>query len=123
MGMWSKSQGLRERYPLLSHQLDTAASALALWDRWLRPGLRQIIEDSLGAEARAWVAFAAGQHDTGKANPVFQAQIGAANTEQWHVQVRKQLEAEGFSCEVPVERRMLCVAMRKCRRSSSPPGS
>jgi CRISPR-associated endonuclease/helicase Cas3 len=40
LNLWGKQDGLPERYPLLCHLLDTAASAGVLWDRWLRPGLR-----------------------------------------------------------------------------------
>ncbi len=98
--LWSKSQGLTERYPLLSHQLDAAASALALWDRWLRPGLQELIEESLGDNARTWLAYAAGQHDTGKANPVFQAQLCSQRPEPWHKEVQAELMHQGFNCEV-----------------------
>ena len=65
--LWSKQHGLEAPYPLLAHLLDTAASAQVLWDRWLRTGLRDLIEGALGWQAPAWVAAAAGLHDVGKA--------------------------------------------------------
>ncbi|QIK63599.1 CRISPR-associated helicase Cas3' [Leucobacter viscericola] len=102
--LWSKSQGLDEKYPLLSHQLDTAASAQALWDRWLRPDLCKLLEATLGPEARSWFAYVAGQHDTGKANPVFQLQLSSNRSEPWSTTFRQRLEQEGFGCSVPLER-------------------
>ncbi|MBT2520858.1 CRISPR-associated helicase Cas3' [Arthrobacter sp. ISL-28] len=104
MPLWSKRQGLDEPYPLISHLLDTAASATALWDRWLRPGLRELIEDSLCPDARSWVAAAAGLHDVGKANPVFAGQLLARTAEAWHEVTRRDLVAAGYSLDVPTER-------------------
>lgn len=103
MPLWSKHHGLDEPYPLVSHLLDTAASATALWDHWLRAGLRELIEDSLGPDARAWVAAAAGLHDLGKANPVFAGQL-LAPKEPWHEGTRAALEGAGYSLDVPPER-------------------
>ncbi|MDO5752436.1 CRISPR-associated helicase Cas3' [Arthrobacter sp.] len=104
MALWSKRHGLGEAYPLISHLLDTAASATVLWDHWLRAGLRAHIEDSLGPGARAQVAAAAGLHDIGKANPVFAGQLLARTQEPWHGVTRKALVAEGYSLDVPAER-------------------
>lgn len=105
MALWSKRQGLPESYPLIAHLLDTASSATALWDAWLRPGLRTLIETSLGPGARAWVAAAAGLHDLGKANPVFAGQLLANREEPWHRAVRAELEAAGFPLGVQREHR------------------
>lgn len=102
--LWSKQHGLEAPYPLLAHLLDTAASAQVLWDRWLRTGLRDLIEGVLGPEARAWVAAAAGLHDVGKASPVFAGQLLARTPEPWHGQARIDLKAAGYSLDVPTER-------------------
>lgn len=104
MPLWSKRHGLEDPYPLASHLLDTAASAAALWDLWLRAGLRDLITDDLGPDARAWVAAAAGLHDLGKANPVFAGQL-LAPAESWHTAARADLENAGYSLDVPLERR------------------
>lgn len=104
MPLWSKRHGLDGPYPLSSHLLDTAASAMVLWDHWLRDGLQEHIEADLGPDARAWVAAAAGLHDLGKASPVFAGQL-LAPTEPWHAETRTALEGAGFSLDVPHERR------------------
>lgn len=69
---WGKSRGLDRPYPLLAHLLDTATIGLALWDRWLRQGLRDRLVAELGNDARELCAWAVGVHDIGKANPGFQ---------------------------------------------------
>lgn len=102
--LWSKRDGLGEPYPLIAHLLDTAASAQVLYDQWLRPGLRDLIEGALGPQARAWVAAAAGLHDVGKASPVFAGQLLARTPEPWHAQARVDLKAAGYSLDVPTER-------------------
>lgn len=79
---WGKTQrdddGKLHAYDLRLHLLDTVGAGLALWDDWLRPGLRDILTAALApgdpARARATVAAIAGLHDIGKANPIFQAQ-------------------------------------------------
>jgi CRISPR-associated endonuclease/helicase Cas3 len=101
--LWSKRHGLEEAYPLISHLLDTAASATALWDHWLRDGLRDLIEDALGPDARAWVAAAAGLHDIGKASPVFAGQL-LAPAQPWHEETRSALTGSGFGLDVPAEK-------------------
>lgn len=102
--LWSKRHSLEEPYPLLAHLLDTAASAQVLYDQWLRAGLRDLVEGALGPEARAWVAATAGLHDVGKASPVFAGQLLARTPEPWHARARVDLEAAGFSLDVPTER-------------------
>lgn len=67
-GKYSRLWGLV--YPLLFHQLDAAAVAGELWDRYLTPAQRGVICRGLGlapAEARREVMFLAGAHDIGKA--------------------------------------------------------
>lgn len=104
MPLWSKRHGLEEPYPLISHLLDTAAAATVLWDHWLREGLRTLIVDALGPDARAWVAAAAGLHDLGKASPVFAGQLLAGTSEDWHEGTRAALRDAGYNLDVPLER-------------------
>ncbi|WP_159599773.1 CRISPR-associated helicase Cas3' [Agromyces humi] len=72
-------------YPLIQHSLDTAAAATAVWDRWLRSGLRDLLTAALSpgdpGKARAMYAALAGVHDVGKINAVFQGQFGSEDTE------------------------------------------
>lgn len=75
---WGKSRGLDEPYPLLAHLLDTATMGVALWDKWLRPGLKDLLGNDLGENAREVCAWILGVHDIGKANPGFQFQ-GVSN--------------------------------------------
>ncbi|MFJ9908075.1 HD domain-containing protein [Streptomyces sp. NPDC101152] len=78
-------------YPLLFHQLDTAAVMGELWDRYLTPAQRRVICRGLGlgpAEARCEVMFLAGAHDIGKASRFQMCERGA-----W-AQVSDALQAE-----------------------------
>lgn len=72
--LWAKQSGLVGTYPLLAHMLDSGAMAAALFEAWLRPGLQSKIENELGSNAQQIVAWLAGMHDIGKANPLFQYQ-------------------------------------------------
>ncbi|MDO5052499.1 MAG: CRISPR-associated helicase Cas3' [Pseudoclavibacter sp.] len=78
---WGKREGREQPLPLLSHLLDSAAAARALWRHWLRAGLRELIARAVagGDQARAEAMFmlCAGLHDLGKAGPVFQGQLFA----------------------------------------------
>lgn len=69
-------------YPLWRHSLDTAAAATAIWDGWLRFGLREQLSRAIGGgnarKARSIVAAVAGLHDLGKANPAFQHRYASA---------------------------------------------
>ncbi|MFE6966735.1 CRISPR-associated helicase Cas3' [Agromyces sp. NPDC057679] len=86
--LWGKlgSHG-RDPYPLIQHALDTSAAAAAVWDRWLRPGLRDLLTEALAPgrpeHARAMYSALAGVHDVGKINVVFQGQLGTENTD-WY---------------------------------------
>ncbi|AZI57534.1 CRISPR-associated helicase Cas3' [Nakamurella antarctica] len=68
-------------YPLIAHLLDSAAAAQALFDKWLRPGLKQMIADAVAGGdvvlAETKIAAVAGIHDLGKITPAFQ-------TRSWH---------------------------------------
>jgi CRISPR-associated endonuclease/helicase Cas3 len=73
---WAKAHGLSVPYPLICHLLDTAAIAMALWDRYLTAGQRATLTDGLAlgqdeAHARTLTGFWAGIHDIGKLTPAF----------------------------------------------------
>lgn len=79
---WGKTyrdnDGKMHAYDVRLHLLDTVGAALAMWDLWLRPGLRDIITAAVAPgdpdRARRIVAAVAGLHDIGKVTPVFQGQ-------------------------------------------------
>lgn len=75
--LWGKlGRDGRGWYPLEAHLGDTAAAAGVLWDRWLAPNLRGLFTEMLGGGARERFALVAAAHDIGKANPLFQLQLG-----------------------------------------------
>lgn len=101
--LWGKQQGLNERYPLIAHLLDTAGFAQVLWDHWLRDGLKDIITNDLGPNARNYVAAAAGLHDVGKANPVFQGQLNQEASTPWIDEMRQRITDEGLELPTSAE--------------------
>ncbi|WP_216382152.1 CRISPR-associated helicase Cas3' [Arcanobacterium phocae] len=70
--LWAKQDGFDKTYPLLAHLLDTVTITGALYDHWLREGLRDLFRESLGDNAKSIVQCIAGLHDVGKASPLFQ---------------------------------------------------
>ena len=97
--LWAKMGRSHNPYPLIAHLLDTAASARVLWDLWLSRQLRDALTDALGGDpnrARNLVAYAAAVHDVGKANPVFQAQLGSQRPPEWASVVVEQLQTSGY---------------------------
>ncbi|XCB30943.1 CRISPR-associated helicase Cas3' [Arcanobacterium hippocoleae] len=70
--LWAKHNGFHDAYPLLAHLLDTATVAGALYNLWLRQGLRDLFTEFLGPQARNIVQCVVGLHDVGKAIPMFQ---------------------------------------------------
>lgn len=94
--LWSKQNGLNQTYPLLAHLLDTAAMARALHDYWLRPGLRTLIANELGAQSTKIIQWIAGSHDIGKASPIFQAQPRLKGPE-WD-QIRESISTHEPAC-------------------------
>lgn len=100
---WSKlperlADGL-DPYPVEAHLLDTATVAGAVWDVWLSERLRGLIARSLGVpagQARAWVSLAAGLHDIGKVNPVFQQQVRNPRSLPWRQAQIDRLSAAGL---------------------------
>ncbi|MER7026791.1 MULTISPECIES: CRISPR-associated helicase Cas3' [Streptomyces] len=74
--LWGKSEekaGGRMNL-LLSHLLDTAAVAERIWDAFLAPSTRRVLDGIAGGPGRGRRLFAwlCGVHDCGKATPAFQ---------------------------------------------------
>lgn len=80
--LWSKHKGPNNAYPLLAHLLDSATIAGALYDLWLRDGLRAILAEALGPKTRNLIQCIVGLHDVGKAIPLFQLRP-YDTTEEW----------------------------------------
>lgn len=57
---------------LLSHMLDTAAVAERMWEEYLAPGVRGMLERISGGDGRRLFMWLCGVHDVGKATPAFQ---------------------------------------------------
>jgi CRISPR-associated endonuclease/helicase Cas3 len=95
-----------DRYPLICHLLDTSAAALVLWDKWLRPGLRELITTAVApndeAAARAIFSAVAGLHDVGKANKIFQGQLYARHRDTAVRDITTELSGAGFDVAFPV---------------------
>lgn len=72
--IWAKQKDLTAPYPLLAHLLDSATTAGVLYDHWLRPGLRSLLEEELGDKSKKILMWLAATHDIGKASPLFQYQ-------------------------------------------------
>ncbi|KNB53583.1 CRISPR-associated helicase/endonuclease Cas3 [Streptomyces caatingaensis] len=74
--LWGKSEGKANgrKNLLLSHLLDTAAIAERMWDRFLAPSTKRILDEIAGGNARGrqFFAWLCGVHDLGKATPAFQ---------------------------------------------------
>ncbi|MDY3128292.1 MAG: CRISPR-associated helicase Cas3' [Corynebacterium sp.] len=104
--LWAKNHGLVKPYPLLAHMLDSACMAGQLFDLWLRPTLRSFLEEHLGSNAKSVVMWLVGCHDVGKANPIFQGQLGRGvilgsdEVQKW-ADVRAGIEKAG-SCNFSI---------------------
>ncbi|KQO98759.1 CRISPR-associated helicase/endonuclease Cas3 [Leifsonia sp. Leaf264] len=86
--LWGKlGKAPHAPYPLIKHSLDTSAAAFAVWDLWLRSGLRALLTEALApgqpGKARSMFAALAGVHDIGKINVVFQGQLGAEGSDYY----------------------------------------
>lgn len=84
---WGKSTASGDLYPLVAHHLDTALVLRTLVRRWLRPGLWDLLVESVGAGdpglAESALMVMAASHDVGKANPVFQTQALVRARPEW----------------------------------------
>lgn len=102
--IWGKTPG-DNAYPLRAHLLDAWLCAGAVWDHWARPGLRRLIADLIAGgdqdEARRRVQAAAGMHDIGKVNPVFQTQAGDTRDLSWRRQHMELLQRAGMTTPSP----------------------
>lgn len=74
--LWGKSakRAGGRRNLLLSHLLDTAAVAELMWDLYLAPSVKRMLDEVAGGPGRGkrLFAWACGVHDCGKATPAFQ---------------------------------------------------
>ncbi|GAA4242363.1 CRISPR-associated helicase/endonuclease Cas3 [Actinomadura meridiana] len=73
--LWGKSAGKAggRANLLLQHLFDTAAVAELIWDHYLAPSVRQMLDGIAGAGGgRRLFAWLCGIHDFGKATPAFQ---------------------------------------------------
>ncbi|MFE2494142.1 CRISPR-associated helicase Cas3' [Streptomyces scopuliridis] len=74
--LWGKSEEKADGSMnlLLSHLLDTAAVAERMWDDFLAPSTRRMLDETAGGLGRGRRLFAwlCGVHDCGKATPAFQ---------------------------------------------------
>lgn len=106
--LWGKNperlaQG-QQPYPLAAHLLDTVCTAEALWDHWLTPRLQSLIASDLGVEsptAKSIVSLAAGLHDLGKANPIFQMQAADERALRWKKPHQDALASLGLGVAPP----------------------
>lgn len=96
LDVWGKRPDAEHPYPLLAHLLDCVVTAGAVWDMWLRPGLKDQIAEAVAggshSRARQVVQLLAGLHDVGKANSVFQYQAADNRDLSW----RTRLERAGL---------------------------
>ncbi len=112
--LWGKlGYGAPNPYPVLAHMLDTSAAAFVLWDKWLRPGLRDLLTTALApgdeSEARAMVAAIAGLHDIGKISAIFQLRqldTRPAKPEQkaYFKTLHRKLRQSGYDVTLPTEK-------------------
>ncbi|MFE5595473.1 CRISPR-associated helicase Cas3' [Streptomyces sp. NPDC056549] len=82
--LWGKSAAKAggDMNLLLSHLLDTAAVAELMWDRYLAPRTKGVLEEVSGGRGRMLFVWLCAVHDCGKATPAFQEfdAAGAART-------------------------------------------
>ncbi|MFF2779443.1 CRISPR-associated helicase Cas3' [Streptomyces sp. NPDC058052] len=72
--VWGKSAGKADgaMHLLLGHLLDTAAVAELMWDRFLAPRTKRLLEVVSGGRGRMLFVWLCAVHDVGKATPAFQ---------------------------------------------------
>ncbi|MGW2332126.1 CRISPR-associated helicase Cas3' [Streptomyces sp. NPDC001700] len=85
---------------LLSHMLDTAAVADVMWERYLAPSTRRLLDDTAGGagKGRDLLVWLCGVHDFGKATPAYQrrwrpeAEAVQAAGLRWHEPTARRFE-------------------------------
>ncbi|MFF5287362.1 CRISPR-associated endonuclease Cas3'' [Streptomyces sp. NPDC013171] len=75
--LWGKSaeKGGGSMSLLLCHMLDTAAVAEFMFDHFLAPATRDMLDRVSGGRGRRFFAWVCGMHDCGKATPAFQRKV------------------------------------------------
>jgi CRISPR-associated endonuclease/helicase Cas3 len=97
--IWGKTvivAGKNDYYPLMAHLLDSATVAGILWDEWLRPSLRERLDNDFGGRGKSALQLAAGIHDIGKCSPIFQGALLAKNPQKPRHDVIEMLSKDGF---------------------------
>ncbi|MFG1874920.1 CRISPR-associated helicase Cas3' [Sphaerisporangium sp. NPDC049003] len=86
--LWGKSaaKAAGRMNLLICHLLDTAAVSEQIWDRYLAPSTKALLEEVAGGHGRGrrFFAWVCGVHDCGKATPAFQQmdEVGAQAVRQ-----------------------------------------
>jgi len=75
--VWAKAgKSNGDWLPLAVHMYDSAVVAAHLWDSWISPSVKEVIEHGInagaGTDGRSVLTFLAAVHDIGKAVPAFQ---------------------------------------------------
>jgi len=90
--LWGKSAAKAggRRNLLVSHMVDTAAVAECMWDEYLAPVTRRVLDELAGGPGRGRGLFAwlCGVHDCGKATPAFQCLDADGAAAVWEAGLR-----------------------------------
>lgn len=70
--IWAKSDAGGRPHSLIGHLLDTAAVAEIIWDEFMAPITRRLLDDACDGHGRETYVLICGLHDIGKATPEFQ---------------------------------------------------
>lgn len=70
--LWAKSDAGGRPHSLIGHLLDTAAVAEIIWDEFMAPVTRRLLDQACHGRGRETYVLICGLHDIGKASPAFQ---------------------------------------------------
>ncbi len=70
--LWAKSDACGSPHSLIGHLLDTAAVAEIIWDEFMAPITKQLLDDACDGRGRQVFVLICALHDIGKATPEFQ---------------------------------------------------